>query len=852
VDNGVSWSNANSTPTSTDGAVTIRNGHVVTIDAAGLTFDQVTIESGGTLTLSAAATIANGTGDDVVIQNGGTFTLGAAPTFGTSATANVNTGGTVKVATTGLTANGAGVNATNFVYQDASILEYTLTSNFSGSGVTYFPGVSASTIPIFRVSSIVLSPGGASNTVINGVFEVTSGNSVTWSGAGTKTFRNGIRGAGTVTQSTAGQFIINGATAYLGGAGTLTLGTNGLLINAASVTTLSSNKVVNSGTITVGGTSAGTLDCGTFQISGTGGVTVASTGTLKVGSLNASGAIADNITTTSFTLSTGSTVEYNGLGAQFATARTFTNLTLNNSAGLTLLGDVTVNGALTFTSGNITTGANKIAIASVGSVARTSGYVVGNLQKTYAGTGLQTFEVGTANGYSPASVNATSVTAGSTLTVSATQGIPTYAPSQTNSLSRYWTFTGTGITAANVSFTYLAGDVTGTLANYKFFRNVSGTITAFDPTSITTTSATLNGVTSLAGDWTLGEKGGQTITFGALASKTYGDSSFGLTGTASSGLGVTYASSNTNVATLSGSTVTIVGAGSTTITASQAGNTLYYAATNVPQTLTVNPATLESEAVIFTPSGGGYTASSGTATSFAITYAGRNGTTYASSATVPTRAGFYTVTATSTDPNYSGSNTHDYFVAGPLAAADAFTRPPSSAGIRIPVASLLANDSRVTSGGAIATNNLSVTAVTAGTGNSVSLSGGFVLYTPSVLTNNGPLTFTYTLSDGSTTDTATVTVSSGAATAFTLSMLRVVTPAAFASGNTTVTVEFAGVPNQTYNIEYTYRNTVGSELLPWIPWAGIPTGSTGTFNVTFTATGNLVSQWGSLFFRATR
>jgi len=97
------------------------------------------------------------------------------------------------------------------------------------------------------------------------------------------------------------------------------------------------------------------------------------------------------------------------------------------------------------------------------------------------------------------------------------------------------------------------------------------------------------------GDWTpdlsdANSKRNQTITFNALASKTYGASSFSLTGTASSGLPLSYTSSNTSVATVSGSVVTIVGPGSSTITASQAGNTSYNSATSVSQTLTVTVA----------------------------------------------------------------------------------------------------------------------------------------------------------------------------------------------------------------------------------------------------------------------
>jgi len=82
----------------------------------------------------------------------------------------------------------------------------------------------------------------------------------------------------------------------------------------------------------------------------------------------------------------------------------------------------------------------------------------------------------------------------------------------------------------------------------------------------------------------------QSITFGALSNKTYGDSSFALTATASSGLAITYTSSDPSVASILGSTVTILKAGSTTITASQSGNDNYNAASSVPQTLTVSAA----------------------------------------------------------------------------------------------------------------------------------------------------------------------------------------------------------------------------------------------------------------------
>ena len=79
----------------------------------------------------------------------------------------------------------------------------------------------------------------------------------------------------------------------------------------------------------------------------------------------------------------------------------------------------------------------------------------------------------------------------------------------------------------------------------------------------------------------------QSITFNALAVKTYGDAEFDLTATASSGLDVSYTSSDETVATVSGVTVTILKVGSTNITASQLGDNDYYAAANEVQILSV-------------------------------------------------------------------------------------------------------------------------------------------------------------------------------------------------------------------------------------------------------------------------
>jgi hypothetical protein len=87
-------------------------------------------------------------------------------------------------------------------------------------------------------------------------------------------------------------------------------------------------------------------------------------------------------------------------------------------------------------------------------------------------------------------------------------------------------------------------------------------------------------------------KANQSITFNALAAKTFGNGDFTLGASTNSSLTVTYASSNPSVATITGSTVHIVSSGTTTITASQDGDGNYNAAAPVQQLLTVNKATL--------------------------------------------------------------------------------------------------------------------------------------------------------------------------------------------------------------------------------------------------------------------
>ena len=82
----------------------------------------------------------------------------------------------------------------------------------------------------------------------------------------------------------------------------------------------------------------------------------------------------------------------------------------------------------------------------------------------------------------------------------------------------------------------------------------------------------------------------QTMAFGPLPDKTYGDADFDLSATASSGLPVSLAAAG--VCSVSGTSVHMTGAGSCTITASQAGNGSFNPAPDVAQSFTVAQAPL--------------------------------------------------------------------------------------------------------------------------------------------------------------------------------------------------------------------------------------------------------------------
>lgn len=190
------------------------------------------------------------------------------------------------------------------------------------------------------------------------------------------------------------------------------------------------------------------------------------------------------------------------------------NLRINNSAGVTLTGNVAVSGVLNLENGEVVTGSNTLTAADGAmAVVRTNGFVNGTLTRNINATvtGNRLFPVGTTGEYSPVDFNITVAGSGTgTLAVNATATDHPNVYNPAGSLDRYWTLTQSGLSGftGTLVFTYLDADVTGTVTESTMIAGRYLTDWVEYPAIIDTVAntATVNGVTTLS-DWTLGNSG---------------------------------------------------------------------------------------------------------------------------------------------------------------------------------------------------------------------------------------------------------------------------------------------------------------------------------------------------------
>ncbi|HYV07892.1 MAG TPA: C25 family cysteine peptidase, partial [Blastocatellia bacterium] len=284
----------------------------------------------------------------------------------------------------------------------------------------------------------------------------------------------------------------------------------GLTINPASsnivcsAVRLFSGSVTNSNKITVGNGGATT---GTVQIGNT--TTPTAAGTFDV-------PMTFNLGTGGQVMSYLRTTASRTTGGEINPTRSLTTFTYDdNDANHTLTiagGNITTTGTSNFTNGRIITGANTYAVGGAGTVTRTNGYVDGNLRKTYTAAANKTFEVGTANAFSPVAVNITAGTFPADFTAKAVQGPQPNIGSPSHALQRYWTLTGTGVTA-DLTFTYAADAIDAPPPAQEGFFIILKYNGAFSaPGGVVNTganTASITGVTSFS-DWTLAEPNAPT------------------------------------------------------------------------------------------------------------------------------------------------------------------------------------------------------------------------------------------------------------------------------------------------------------------------------------------------------
>lgn len=300
-------------------------------------------------------------------------------------------------------------------------------------------------------------------------------------------------------------------------------------------------------------------------------------------------------------------------GFEINPTRILTSINLVDNTNNVILagGDLTLSAtaaAIVLTNGQFITGNNTLILSSgTATVTRTNGYVNGNFRKTYATPASKNFEVGTANGFSPVTVNATAGTFPAAFTVKAVQGAHPNFLTPAKALSRYWTLTGPGIASANLTFNYLdPTDIpaTATEANFviqKFdgaFTQPGGTVTP------ATNTAAITGVTSFS-DWTLAEPGalvapeinvkgnGISIVDGDSTPSVTDGTDFGNATVVGGTVARTFTIENSGTATLNVGSVTFAG-----------GNAGDFAVTSPPAS-TVAPAGTTTFQVTFDPSATG-------------------------------------------------------------------------------------------------------------------------------------------------------------------------------------------------------------------------------------------------------
>ncbi|MET0751826.1 MAG: Calx-beta domain-containing protein [Pyrinomonadaceae bacterium] len=387
---GINWSNATSVPTDANGAINIRDTHIVTINNA-LSVDQLTVDTGGQLTLNGSQVIQvqNGTGIDLVIN--GTF-LNQGSAFSMVGTWAVNAGGTYihnTTTTIDTQLTQAALNAAStFILRGSSSLT-------PGTSSTTFAGRTFGNLGFESTSSTwSISPAlGAGITCATSDFFLGTGVTLNSANLNTTSAFNvsgNLQTDGTITNSSGfANFNLSGASKTISGATVPVFDKLAITATGSYSMTTSVNLPFSSGSVIVNGT----LNTGTSAVTGIGGFTLASTGTLGAGSpagiSTTAGTGNIQVTGTRTLNNLGSTFVYNGSVNQAVgngLPASVSNLTIANTGAS---GSNTVTGAANQT----VTGLLRVQQGIYAGINHTTGFFQGvtienNATLTVASTGL--------------------------------------------------------------------------------------------------------------------------------------------------------------------------------------------------------------------------------------------------------------------------------------------------------------------------------------------------------------------------------------------------------------------------------------------------------------------------------
>jgi MSHA biogenesis protein MshQ len=449
--------------------------------------------------------VGNATGSQLILNNGASLTVnsGRLDVSGGLDSAATNSTGTITMAggSVYLQTLGAG----------------TPTSLMLGSGTTF--SMSGGTIALINGDNTTydLDIRSAAGSITGGTLQIgDTGTPYTISSANQFAITDGTPGNLALPNLTLAASVARSTTLSL--TNPITIAGN-LSINANNSFLFTSNA----NAVTVGGsvTNAGTYTSSNNSLSVTG--SIGNTGTFTAGSSAISvggnwsngGSFTQGTSTVTFTGNTNTT-----LGG--ATATTFNNLIMNKPAvsglnsTITVNTTPTVNGTLTFTNGNIVTGANKVILGTAATIATPSpsSYVVGSFQKNYlANANLSyfagnDFPVGDASNFTPVNVSAGTTTTAGSLTVATTAAqqpqvatpIASTGIDAANDIARYWTFTAAGLTsgatAIAATFNFVASDVVGAASPASYIaERYDGT--NWNPTTLVAAGATSTLVSGL-------------------------------------------------------------------------------------------------------------------------------------------------------------------------------------------------------------------------------------------------------------------------------------------------------------------------------------------------------------------